>query len=117
MGLIRSVASHLLILGIERIDNYTIKFAGATSNAATELNNSISNLRKSRNIEEICAKIYRLENEADKVNYDALSDLFHFYKNPIDVIKYKEIYGLFESIIDKCADTANVIESMIGGHS
>lgn len=113
-GLINSAASHLIILGIERIDDYIIKFAGVTLNAVGELDNCISNFRKSKNIEESCAKIYRLENEADKVNYDALSDLFHFYKNSVDIIKYKEVYGLFEAIIDKCADAANIIENMAG---
>ena len=117
VGLINSVASHLIILGIERIDDYIIKFADINLNAVSELNNCISNFRKLKNVEESCTKIYRLENEADKVNYDALSDLFHFYKNSIDIIKYKEIYGLFEAAIDKCADAANIIENMIGKHS
>lgn len=116
LGMTSSAASHLLILSIERIDDYTIKFANVTLNVASELNNCISDFRKLKNIEEICAKIYRMENEADKVNYDALSDLFHFYKNPIDIIKYKEVYGLFEAIIDKCADAANIIENMTGKH-
>ncbi len=117
VGLIDSAASHLIILSIERIDDYIIKLADIALNAVSELNNCTSNFRKLRNIEESCAKIYMLENEADKVNYDALSDLFHFYKNSIDIIKYKEIYELFEAAIDKCADAANVIENMIGKHS
>ena len=117
MGLIDSAASHLIILSIERIDDYIIKLSDIALNAVSELNNCTSNFRKLRDIEESCAKIYRLENEADKVNYDALSDLFHFYKNSIDIIKYKELYDLFETLIDKCADTANVIENMIDKHS
>ena len=117
MGLIDSAASHLIILSIERIDDYIIKLSDIALNAVSELNNCTSNFRKVRNIEESCIKIYMLENEADKVNYDALSDLFHFYKNSIDIIKYKELYDLFETLIDKCADTANVIENMIDKHS
>ena len=117
MGLINSAASHLIILSIERIDDYIIKLVDITLNAVSELNNCTSDFRKLRDIEESCTKIYRLENEADKVNYDALSDLFHFYKNSIDIIKYKEIYELFESTIDKCADVANSIENMIDKHS
>ena len=41
----------------------------------------------------------------------------HFYKNSIDIIKYKEIYELLEEIIDKCEDVAHVIESIAVKHA
>ena len=62
-------------------------------------------------------KIHSLENDADEEYYKAIDELFHFYKNPIDIIKYKEIYELLEGITDKCEDAINVVESIVVKHA
>ena len=38
-------------------------------------------------------------------------------KNPIEIIKYKEIYEFLEDLTDKCEDIANVIESIVVKHA
>ena len=69
-----------------------------------------------KHIKEHYLKVRNLEEEADGVYNDALSELFHFYKNPVDIIKYKEIYGILEEIIDKCKEVANLVEDVIEKH-
>jgi hypothetical protein len=54
-----------------------------------------------------------LENEADRVSRDAISELFEKEANPIAVIKWKEIYETFEEGTDRCEDVANVIERIV----
>ena len=115
--LISDAALRFVILSIERIDGYIIKFVDVICSVMEELNKIIADLRKLKGLKENCAKIYSLENEADGIYHDALSELFHFYKNSIDIIKYKEIYGLLDKTINKCRDTADVIESIAAKHS
>jgi predicted phosphate transport protein (TIGR00153 family) len=58
-------------------------------------------------------EINQLENEADRVNRQALADLFDNVKDAIELIKLKEIYEMLESATDLCEDAANVIESVV----
>lgn len=117
IDLINAVALSFVLFGIERIDNYISKLADITFNVATELNKSISDLRKLKDMNEHYVKIHSLENEADDVYHEALSELFHYYKNSIDIIKYKEIYELLEEITDKCEEVTHVIENIVVKHA
>ena len=51
-----------------------------------------------------------LENEADRLSRNAISTLFDEEKDPITVLKWKEIYESFETGTDCCEDVANVLE-------
>ncbi len=117
IDLINAVALRFVLLGIERIDNYISKLVDITFNVVAELNKSILNLRKLKDMNEHYVKIHSLENEADDVYHEALSELFHYYKNSIDIIKYKEIYELLEEITDKCEEVTHVIENIVVKHA
>ena len=43
----------------------------------------------------------------------ALARLFRQEKDPIAVIKWKEMYELLESATDRCEDVANIIEGVV----
>ncbi|HXN06692.1 MAG TPA: DUF47 family protein [Nitrospiria bacterium] len=57
-------------------------------------------------------EINRLENEGDKVFHEALEKLFDGEKDPIRIIKWKEIYENLEAAIDRCEDVSNIIETI-----
>lgn len=58
-------------------------------------------------------KINYLENKTDDLNRTALSKLFETEKDPIMVIKLKEIYETLESVTDRCEDVANALETIV----
>jgi uncharacterized protein len=58
-------------------------------------------------------EVNRLENEADALLRDTLASMFQENRDPIDVIKWKEIYETLEIVTDRCEDVANVIEGII----
>ena len=62
-------------------------------------------------------KVNSLENEADRVTRDAISRLFDEEKDPIQVIKWKEIYENFELGTDCCEDVANILERIALKHT
>ncbi|MBI1820816.1 MAG: DUF47 domain-containing protein [Nitrospirae bacterium] len=57
-------------------------------------------------------EINRLENEADRVLNDALAKLFEEEKDPITILKWKEIYENLEEATDRCEDVSNILESI-----
>jgi len=73
----------------------------------------IRDLKKANGIQEHLVEINRLENVADKILRSALARLFREEKDPIAVIKWKEIYETLESATDRCEDVANIIEGVV----
>ncbi len=68
------------------------------------------------NTDDICAccvDINALENEADRACREAISRLFDEEQDPIQLIKWKEIYETLERATDKCEDAANILESVV----
>ena len=64
-------------------------------------------------IQEYCIEINRLENRIDRGFRDALGKLFEDVKDPILIIKWKEIYEHLEDASDRCEDVANVLEGIV----
>ena len=60
-----------------------------------------------------CVEVNRLENEADRLLRDQLAALFEGKVDPIEVIKWKELYETMESVTDRCEDVVNVIEGIV----
>ena len=73
----------------------------------------IRDLKKPNGILEHCIEINRLENVADNILRTALVKLFREEKDPISVIKWKEIYETLEAATDRCEDVANIIEGVV----
>ncbi|MBI3507729.1 MAG: DUF47 domain-containing protein [Proteobacteria bacterium] len=73
----------------------------------------LKNPEKSRRVLDYCIEINRLENAGDRALEGAIGRLFHGKPDPLEVIKWKEIYETVETAIDKCEDIANVLESIL----
>ncbi|GIX45057.1 MAG: hypothetical protein KatS3mg130_1465 [Candidatus Sumerlaea sp.] len=83
--------------------------------ATSEVAEALKLMRSPKNIEQIkasCIKIYGYENEADTVLRNALARLFDQEKDPIAVIKWKEIFEILELASDRCEDVANIIQGI-----
>ena len=65
---------------------------------------------------ELCAQVKQLEHEADRCHQDAIVQLFDQERDPIVVIKWKEIFDFLEAATDRCEDVANLLEGVIVKH-
>ena len=85
--------------------------------SVVELHRAISLLRRLHeydSFQEVFKKVHQFENDADALFEQAVADLFQKEKrNPILVIKVKEIYDGLERATDKCEDAANVLEGIV----
>ena len=78
-----------------------------------EIGRAVSHLRKNGDVLGHCVEINRLENEADKVSREAIARLFEHEKDPITLIKIKELIEILEMATDKAEDVANVLETVV----
>lgn len=64
-------------------------------------------------IQDLCVEIHGLENQGDEIFRATLGKMFDEIKDPILIIKWKEIYENLESATDCCEDVANILESIV----
>jgi uncharacterized protein Yka (UPF0111/DUF47 family) len=77
----------------------------------------LNNLKRADAILNACIEVNRLENEGDEILRSALADLFRGAKDPLLVLKWKEVYEALENATDRCEDVANVIEGLVLEHA
>jgi hypothetical protein len=80
---------------------------------AQELSRALPLLRKNGDILTHCVEINRIENEADVISRAAIGQLFDQEKDPITLIKNKELIEFLESATDRAEDVANVLETVV----
>jgi predicted phosphate transport protein (TIGR00153 family) len=54
-----------------------------------------------------------LEDEGDRLNREAVSELFNSEKDPIVIIRWKDIYEQLEEAVDACENAADVLEAIL----
>jgi len=113
---IQGAATRIVLYRVKKISREQEKLASLIYEAVYELHSAIPGLHDLRNAESIRASLVRInsiENEADEVFERAIADLFDSCKDPILLIKSKELLVGLETATDRCEDAANVIESII----
>lgn len=70
-----------------------------------------------RQIQEGVVEIHRLENTADALLRQGVSDLFHRPHDPTEVIAWSRIYETMEKITDECEEIADVLRGLVLKHA
>lgn len=96
------------------------ELAEVLQRATEQVKKAVLGLRKLQHPMEllkICVEINRLENEADAVLRKGIAKLFKEAPNPVEIIKWKELFELMEEATDRCEDVANLIEGVVLEHA
>lgn len=114
LDLIDSSAQHIVMYNVANITSEAKELGFIIVKSCQTIEKAVSQLGgKIEQISEYCVEVNSLENEADRVRGDAISKLFHEEKDPISLIKWKELYETLERVTDKCEDAANILESVV----
>jgi predicted phosphate transport protein (TIGR00153 family) len=85
--------------------------------SADQIVTALKALEKKTGVAEPAVEINRLENEADRAHQAAVRRLFEEERDPIAIIKWKEILDFLEGATDRCEDVANVLEGVVVKHA
>lgn len=116
LDFIQGAATRLVLYRVDVISPEQERLAGMILDMVYELYKAIPLLRDLSDvttIRESLVKINSIENEADDLFERAIAGLFETCKDPILLIKTKEVLVSLETATDQCEDAANVIESII----
>jgi uncharacterized protein len=113
LDFVNSAALRLVMYKIHTPPPVAAELAGIIVLQCEELGKGVSLLEKNGQVMKHCEEVNRLEDMADHVSRKAIADLFEHEKNPIQLIKLKELYEVLEYATDKAEDAANVIEAIV----
>jgi predicted phosphate transport protein (TIGR00153 family) len=114
LDLIEAAADRLVLYRIKEPTSGARAFADVIVKSGDSVQAAVACLRtSSRSYHQHCVEVNRLENEADRLLKELIAALFADVTDPIEVIKWKEIYETLEEVTDRCEDVVNVIEGIM----
>ncbi len=117
LDLVEEVADTFLLYRIERPTAASIEQSSIIVRQCETLHEALTKLRGFRDLQRYWIEVHRLENEGDRIARAAVAELFSDSKDPVEIVKWKDVYSLLESCIDKCEDVANIIEKIVVKHA
>jgi|SRR5688572_19549379 len=116
MDAIDAAAAVMRLYKIVRVRPGTRRLADIVVESMDRVTEALAVLEKRHGVLELAARINQLEREADRVHQDAIVELFDQETDPIEVIKWKEIFDILEAATDRCEDVGNLLEGVIVKH-
>lgn len=113
LDLIDAAASRVITFNVDKIRPGVPELTRTLVAATEQMSGALRLLEKQKGILQHCIEINRLENESDRISRALIGQLFDEEKDPIQIIKWKEIIEVIETAVDKCEDVANVLESVL----
>lgn len=113
LDFVYAAGERLVMYKITSVPPAAAELAGVVVRQGEQLCEAMSKLEIHDGVMEHCVEINRLENEADRIARSSLAKLFEIEKDPINLIKTKELIEVLETASDKAEDAANVIESVV----
>ena len=116
VDLIESVGQRMYLYQIDRSTDELVRLADILWQSTETLRKAVAELQnpeKSRRVLDYCIEINRLENAGDQALGAAIGKLFQGKPDPLEVMKWKEIYETIEQAIDKCEDVAHTLETIL----
>ncbi|HKP56585.1 MAG TPA: DUF47 family protein [Polyangiales bacterium] len=116
MDFVEAAAERIALYDIRVMNKEVADLARVLLVSAERVCEAVSGFRDLKHPQKIldkCIEINRLENEADALLRGSLARLFREEKDPITIMKWKEIYELLETATDRCEDVANIIEGVV----
>jgi len=78
---------------------------------------AVAHMKDVRFVVEKGREIKLREEEGDALYHEAVGELFRGTPDPLEVIKWKELYDTLERALDQCEDVSNVLESIALKHA
>lgn len=105
-----ATVNRLCLYKIKKPTPAMLEFAQIIKKQVTHINKALNTVEgmKREDMEKNCIEIHKLENVADDLLYHEISRIFDM-KDPVEILKLKEICEYLEIITDKCEDVSDVL--------
>ena len=81
--------------------------------AAARLHEAVGLLEGFRDSQKQLVAVRELEDEGDRLNREAIAELFRTGADPLTIIRWKDIHEQLEEAVDACETAADVLEAIL----
>jgi len=118
LDFMEGVAQYLILFEIGESPAPLRKFAQILGAMVDEIHTATSliwDLANEKKIHEAVVRISKLENDADALYFSVIGDLFKsgHGRDPIEIMKWKEIYQGLEDACDECKDFTHTLSNVV----
>jgi predicted phosphate transport protein (TIGR00153 family) len=113
IDIIQEIAETFVIYGIDAPTEESRQLTAILVAQAAQMTEALGKLEGLKGLEPHIAQIHELENQADGLSRAATARLFHDSRDPLYVIKWRDVYHEMEEAIDAMEDAAEVLERMV----
>jgi len=120
LDFIDAAAERIVLYEIREVRPEAREMARTLTASCVEMQKGVAALTKIKNpqaILDVCVTINKYENEADGIFRSALARLFKEGGDPLDVMKWRDIFESLEIATDRLEDVANIIEGIVLEHA
>jgi hypothetical protein len=113
LDLVDAAASRLVIYKVTQVTPGAQQLSRVILHGTEIILKAVAQLNKPQNMLKYTEQLTLLEEEADHIKGQCIARLFEDSSDPIEIIKWKEIYEVLEATTDKCEDVGNVLEAVV----
>ena len=113
---IDALAKRIPLFHVKHMEPEFVKQAALLVEATIVVRDAVKRLRKDRTLEKLSKQlidIHTKESQGDDNHHAAMSRLFDGSTDPLEVMKWKELYDYIEEAIDGCEDVGNTLERIV----
>jgi predicted phosphate transport protein (TIGR00153 family) len=105
-------ARRVVMLHINEVRAPAKQMANVILRASQHIAIAVRAIKRPNEVAVQAAEIKKLEEEGDALYHEAVGALFSGSPDPIEVIRWKEVYETLETAIDQCMGVANAVHSI-----
>lgn len=113
VDLIDGTARRAVMFRVTTVREPARQLADVIVRAADSLEKAVVAIKKPKIVIERGQEVKTLEEEGDAIYHTAVGKLFDGGEDPIEIMRWKELYDTLERTLDQCEDVANVLESIV----
>ena len=106
-------AGHIVGYGIQDVRPAALAQGEVIARAATKLQEAVGQLQGFRDSKRQLIELRELEDEGDRLNHEAIAELFQSADDALYVIRWKDVHESLEEAVDACENAADVLEAIL----
>src|SRR5918912_1479084 len=110
---IDEAAGNIVGYGVTEIHEAARAQGDVILRAATKLQEAVARLEGFKDSSRQLMELRELEDEGDRLNREAVSELFRTSDDAIAIIRWKDIHEQLEEAVDACENAADVLEAIV----
>lgn len=104
---------NLVITSIRPNTSYFSKFVVDATSGMLTATKEFAKFKNSKTLKNMIHEVNLIESQADKLYSELIKELFTNEKDPIEIIKWKDIYDQLENVVNSSEDAVDIIAGLV----